>query len=117
MRLYFGTAFKHKTTERSQKIKPLFQKKKKPRSVPGFIVRAQQSRTAFEKGGFISTLFFNTNQPGGHKKLKPLFQQKSRDPHQASLHAYNNAVRLSKNTALFQHGLSTLTKTPRGHNA
>jgi len=27
MRLYFGTVFKHKTTEESQKIKPLFQQK------------------------------------------------------------------------------------------
>jgi hypothetical protein len=106
MRLYFGTIFKHKTTERPQQIKPLFQQKsrdpcqaslyacnkavrllkkvalfqhcfptrtqtnrevtknkaalstKKPRSVPGFIARVQQSRAAFEKGGcnwFISS--------------------------------------------------------------
>jgi hypothetical protein len=32
---------------------------KKPRSAPGLIVRVQQSRTAFDKGGFISPLFFN----------------------------------------------------------
>jgi len=41
---------------------------KKPRSVPGFIARVQQSRTAFEEGGFISTLYFNAKQPRGHKK-------------------------------------------------
>jgi len=56
---------------------------KKPRSVPGLTARVQQGRTAFEKGGFISTLFFNAKQPRGHKKIKPLFQQKSRGPCQA----------------------------------
>jgi hypothetical protein len=53
---------------------------KMPRSVPGLITRMQQSRAALDKGGFISPLFFNTKQPRGHKKIKPLFQQKSRDP-------------------------------------
>jgi hypothetical protein len=43
----------------------------------------QHSRAAFDKGGFISPLLFNTKQPRGHKKIKRLFQQKSRDPHQA----------------------------------
>jgi hypothetical protein len=43
----------------------------------------QQSRTAFDKGGFILPLYFNTKQPRGHKKIKPFFQQKSRDPCQA----------------------------------
>jgi hypothetical protein len=56
---------------------------KMPRSVPGFIVRVQHSRTAFDKGGFILTLPLHTKQPRGHKKIKPLFQQKSRDPCQA----------------------------------
>jgi hypothetical protein len=65
---------------------------KMPRSAQGFIARVQQSRTAFDKGGFISPLFFNTKQPRGHKKIKPLFQQKSRDPHRASLCAYNKTV-------------------------
>jgi hypothetical protein len=78
--------------------------------VPGFIARVQQSRTAFEEGGFISTLFFNTKQPRGHKKIKPLFQQKSRGPCQASLYACNKAVRLSKKAALFQHCSSTQNK-------
>jgi hypothetical protein len=32
----------------------------------------QQSRTAFDKGGFISTLFFNAKQPRGYKKIKPV---------------------------------------------
>jgi hypothetical protein len=56
---------------------------KKPRSVPGLSARVQHSRAAFDKGGFISPLFFNAKQPRGHKKIKPLFQQKSRDPCQA----------------------------------
>jgi hypothetical protein len=78
----FHRCFQHKTTERSQKNKTVLSTKK-PRSVPGLIVRVQQSRTAFDKGGFISPLFSNTKKPRGHKKIKPLFQQKSRDPCQA----------------------------------
>jgi hypothetical protein len=74
-----------------------------PRAVSGFIARVQQSRPAFDKGGFISLLFFNTKQPRGHKKIKPLFQQKSRDPYQASLYACNTAARLSTKAAL-SHG-------------
>jgi hypothetical protein len=41
---------------------------------------------AFEECGFISVRSFKTKQPRGHKN-KPLYQQKSRDPHQVSLHA------------------------------
>jgi hypothetical protein len=35
-----------------------------------------KSAAAFEKCGFISVRSFNTKQPRGHKKLKPLCQQK-----------------------------------------
>jgi hypothetical protein len=33
--------------------------------------RVQHGRTAFDKGGFIPPLLFNTKQPRGHKNIKP----------------------------------------------
>jgi hypothetical protein len=51
------------------------------------ISRVQHSRTAFDQGSFISPLFSNAKQPRGHKTIKPLFQQNSRDPRQAWLYA------------------------------
>jgi hypothetical protein len=80
-RLYFTAVFQHKTTGRSQKNKATLSTKK-TRSVPGLIVRVQHSRTAFEKGVFISTLF-STQNNREVKKIKPSFQQKSRDPYKA----------------------------------
>jgi hypothetical protein len=50
----------------------------------------QQSRAAFDKGGFISSMLFNTKQPRGHKNIKPPLS-KSRA---AVLHACTKAVRL-----------------------
>jgi hypothetical protein len=47
-----------------------------PRSVPGLFVHVQHSRTAFDKGGFISLLFFNAKQPRGHKKTKAALSTK-----------------------------------------
>jgi hypothetical protein len=40
-------------------------------------------------------------------KIMPLFQRKSRDPYQASLHAHKKAAAAFEHAALFQHGLST----------
>jgi hypothetical protein len=123
-RVYFSTAFQHKTTERSQKIKPLFQQKcrnlctratklqrlskntalflstlqhglstqnnrevtknkaalstKKPQSVPGFIVRVQQSRSGFRKTRVYFSTAFQHITTGRSQKIKLAVAQAAR---------------------------------------
>jgi hypothetical protein len=67
MRLYFSTAFQHKTTEWSQKKKPLFQQQSRDPCLAS-LCACNKPAAAFEKCGFISVRCFNTKQPGGHKK-------------------------------------------------
>ena len=53
----------------------------------------KKAAAAFEECGFISVRSFKTKQPRGHKNKAALrYQQKSRDPHQVSLHACNKAA-------------------------
>jgi hypothetical protein len=78
----FHRCFSTQITERSQKNKAALSTKM-PRSVPGFIVRVQYSRTAFDKGGFISPLFSTQNNREVTKKKSRSFDKKSRDPFQA----------------------------------
>ena len=51
----------------------------------------KKAAAAFEECGFISVRSFKTNNREV-TKIKPLYQQKSRDPHQVSLHAHNKAA-------------------------
>ena len=51
----------------------------------------KKAAAAFEECGFISVRSFKTNNREV-TKIKPLYQQKSRDPHQVSLHAHNEAA-------------------------
>jgi hypothetical protein len=63
----------------------------------------QQSRAAFDKGGFVPPLSFNTKQPRGKKKHKAAFVK----GRAAVLHACNKAVRLSTKAAVFHRCHST----------
>jgi hypothetical protein len=111
-RLYFTAIFQCKTTERSQKTKAALSTKKL-RSVPGLIAHVQHSRTAFDKGCFISPLFFNTKQPGGHKNEAALSTKMPRS-------VPGLIVRMQHSRTAFDKGgfISPLffnTKQPRGH--
>jgi hypothetical protein len=65
---------------------------KKPRSVPGFIVRVQQTRSGFRKMRLYFSAVVQHKITERSQKTKPLFQQKSRNPCQASLCACNKAA-------------------------
>jgi hypothetical protein len=110
-RLYFTAVFQHKTTERSQKNKAALSTKK-PRFVPGLIVHVKHSRTAFDKGGFISPLFSNAKQPRGHKNEAALSTKMPRS-------VSGLIERMQQGRAAFDKGgfISPLffnTKQPRG---
>ena len=51
----------------------------------------KKAAAAFEECGFISVRLSRQNNREV-KKMKPLYQQKSRDPHQVSLYACNKAA-------------------------
>ena len=51
----------------------------------------KKAAAAFEECGFISVRSFRQNNREV-TKIKPLYQQKSRDPHQVSLYACNKAA-------------------------
>jgi hypothetical protein len=81
--------------------------------VPGLIVRVQHSRTAFDKGVFISPLFFNTKQPSGHKNEAALSAKMPR-------FVPGLIVRVQHSRTAFEKGgfispLFSNAKQPRGH--
>jgi hypothetical protein len=55
-RLYFSAVFQHKTTERSQKTKPLFQQESHDPCQASLHVHNKPA-AAFEKCGFISARY------------------------------------------------------------
>jgi hypothetical protein len=72
---YFSAVFQHKTTERSQKIKPLCQQKSRdPHTAP--LHACNKAEAAFEKCGFVPARSFNTKQPRGHKNKAALSTKK-----------------------------------------
>jgi hypothetical protein len=76
------------------------------------IVRVQHSRAAFDKGGFISPLFFNTKQPRGHKNKAALSTKKPRS-------VPGLIVRVQQSRTAFDKGgfispLFSNAKEPRG---
>jgi hypothetical protein len=85
-RLYFNAVFQHKTTERSQKIKPLCQQKSRDPHRAS-LHAYNKAETAHEKCGFM--LYFGTvfqhKTTERSQQIKPLCQQRSRDPHQRCL--------------------------------
>jgi hypothetical protein len=106
MRLYFSTAFQRKTTERSQKTKPLFQQKSRnPHQAS--LCACNKAAAAFEKCGFISARPFVAKQLRGHKKQSRPFNKKAAIRTRLHCTRTTKPQRLSKNPALFQHGLST----------
>ena len=52
----------------------------------------KKAAAAFEKCGFLSQCGLSRQNNREVTKIKPLYQQKSRDPHQVSLHACNKAA-------------------------
>jgi hypothetical protein len=93
---------------------------KKPRSVPGFIARVQQNRSGFRKTWLYFSAAFQHEITKRPQCTKPLFQQESRDPHQASLHAHNKEQSRSgfRKTrlyfsAVFQHKRTERSQTTK----
>jgi hypothetical protein len=61
MRLDFSAVFQHKTTERSQKIKPLFQQESRD-PFQASLCECSKAAAAFEKCGFISARTYDITQ-------------------------------------------------------